>query len=217
MNRKLAKRIAVPVGALLCFSLAVVFALLALDVVRSSDAIRAGDVRYRVSPGDAALWRADELVPLALARNVLGVEDDIAFRRAVRALRLARLDDPSASTSDPELAISRNAAQARLEAIVTGDDDLTRRSRAAGLLGVLGIARFVTEAQGRDALLSSTIANLQLAIALDPANDEAKQNLELAFQRGRGLDPSEGAGGANPAPGGSGAKGAGAGEPGSGY
>ena len=217
MNRELAKRIAVPAGALLCLSLAVVLALLALDVARSSDAIRTGDVRYRVSPEDDGLWRADELVPLAVARNVLGVEDDVAFRKALRELRLARLDDPSASTSDPELAISRNAAQARLEAIVSADGDLTRRSRAAGLLGVLGIARFVTETQGRDALLSSTIANLQLAIALDPANDDAKQNLELAFQRGRGLDLSEGAGGANPAPGGNGAKGAGAGQPGSGY
>ena len=217
MNRELAKRIAVPAGALLCLSLAVVLALLALDVARSSDAIRTGDVRYRVSPEDDGLWRADELVPLAVARNVLGIEDDVAFRRALRELRLARLDDPSASTSDPELAISRNAAQARLEAIVSADGDLTRRSRAAGLLGVLGIARFVTETQGRDALLSSTIANLQLAIALDPANDEAKQNLELAFQRGRGLELSEGAGGANPAPGGNGAKGAGAGQPGSGY
>jgi len=217
MSRELAKRIAIPAGAVLCLALAVVFALLALDVARWSDAIRAGDVRYRASAKDDALWRADELVPLAVARNVLGVEDDIAFRRAVRALRVSRLDDPTGSISDPEIAIRRNEAQARLEAIVTGDFDLARRSRAAGLLGVLGLVRFVTETQGRDALLSSTIANLQLAIALDPANDEAKQNLELAFQRGRGLDPSEGAGGANPAPGGSGAKGAGAGQAGSGY
>jgi hypothetical protein len=217
MNRDLAKRIAVSVGALLCLSLALLFALLALDVAHSSDAIRTGDVRYRVSPQDDGLWRADEHVPLALARSFLGVEDDVAFRRAVRALRLARLGDPSASTSDPALAISRNEAQARLEAIVTGDGDLARRSRASGLLGVLGLARFVTETEGREVLLSSTIANLQRAIALDPANDEAKQNLELAFQRGGGLELSEAAGGANPAPGGSGAKGAGAGQPGSGY
>lgn len=217
MSRELAKRIAISAGALLCLALAVVFALLALDVARWSDAIRAGDVRYRASAADDALWRADELVPLAAARNVLGVEDDVAFRRAVRALRVSRLDDPTGSISDPEIAIRRNEAQARMEAIVTGDFDLARRSRAAGLLGVLGLARFTTESQGRGALLSSTIANLQLAIALDPANDEAKHNLELAFQRGRGLDLTEAAGGANPAPGGSGAKGAGAGQAGSGY
>ena len=119
MNRELAQRIAVPAGALLCLLLAVVLALLALDVAASSDAIRTGDVRYRVSPEDGGLWRADELVPLDLARNVLGVEDDVAFRRAVRgALRLARLEDSSASTSDPEVAISRNEAQIRLEAFV---------------------------------------------------------------------------------------------------
>jgi hypothetical protein len=217
MSRELAKRIGIPVGALLCLALAVVFALLALDVARSSDAIRAGDVRYRSSPEDDALWRTDELAPFVSARKVLGAEDDLAFRRAVRALRVSRLGDPTASISDPEIAIRRNEAQARLEAIVTGGGDRARRSRAAGLLGVLGLARFVTETQGRGALLSSTIANLQLAIALDPANDEAKHNLELAFQRGRGLDLTEAAAGANPAPGGSGAKGAGAGQAGSGY
>lgn len=91
MSHDLARRIAVPVGALLCLTLSVVLALLALDVARSSDAIRTGDVRYRASPEDDTLWRAEELVPLALARNMLGVEDDVAFRRAVRALRLARL------------------------------------------------------------------------------------------------------------------------------
>jgi hypothetical protein len=217
MNRELARRIAIPAGALLCLVLAVVFALLALDVARWGEAIRAGDVSYRSAPDDDALWRANELVPGALARTMLEVQDDVAFRQALRALRLARLEDPTASISDPEVAISRNVAQARLEAIVTGAGDQVRRSRAAGLLGVLGLARFITETQGRDALLSSTIANLQLAIGLDPANDEAKHNLELAFQRGRGLDLSEAAGGANPAPGGSGAKGAGAGDAGSGY
>ena len=217
MSRDLARRIAAPVGALLCLTLAVVFVLLALDVARWGEAIRAGDVSYRAAPEADALWRVDELVPVALTRTMLGVQDDVAFRQAMRALRLARLEDTTASISDPEVAISRNVAQARLEAIVTGGGGRARRSRAAGLLGVLGLARFTTETQGRGALLSSTIANLQLAIALDPANDEAKHNLELAFQRGRGLDLSEAAGGANPAPGGSGAKGAGAGQAGSGY
>ena len=83
--------------------------------------------------------------------------------------------------------------------------------------GVLGLARLVSETQERAALLQATIASLQLAIALDPSNDEAKFNLELAYQRGRGIQLTEGAGGPNPSPGGSGAKGAGAGEAGSGY
>ena len=51
----------------------------------------------------------------------------------------------------------------------------------------------------------------------DPANDEAKLNLEIALQRGRGVQLQESGGGKNPSPGGRGAKGAGAGEAGSGY
>jgi hypothetical protein len=192
-RRELAGRISMAVGAFLCLALAVVLALLAVDVVRWRDALPASDVRYRVSPDDEALWKADELIPLGVSRDVLAVRDDIDFRLALRALRGAGLED----------------------AVV--DEDRLRRSRAAGLLGVLWLARLVWETQDREELLAATVASLRLAIALDPTNDEAKYNLEQAFQRGRGLQLEEASGGADPTPGGSGARGAGASEPGSGY
>ena len=210
-----ARRIALAAGALLSIALAVLLALLAIDVSRWNDAFAAGDVRYRSTPADERLWQPSELAPADLGRRALAVQDDVEFRQAVRALRTADLED--AVISDPEVAIRRNEAQARLEAVVVRDSDNARRSRAAGLLGVLGLARFVYETQEREALLSATIANLTLAIALDPANDEAKYNLELAYQRGRGLELSEASAGSNAAPGGQGSKGAGAGQPGSGY
>ena len=210
-----ARRIALVAGALLSIALAVLLALLAIDVSRWNDAFAAGDVRYRSTPADERLWQPSELAPADLGRRALAVQDDVEFRQAVRALRTADLED--AVISDPEVAIRRNEAQARLEAVVVRDSDNARRSRAAGLLGVLGLARFVYETQEREALLSATIANLTLAIALDPTNDEAKYNLELAYQRGRGLELSEASAGSNAAPGGQGSKGAGAGQPGSGY
>lgn len=214
-TRDARKHIVMGVGSALTLVLAATLALLALDVSRWDDAFASGDVRYRWAPADTTLWQAEELVPFGAARRLLGTEDDRAFREAVRALRTARLNDPT--VSDPELAIRRNEAQARLEAIVTREDDDARRSRASGLLGVLGLSRLIYEAEERDAILAATVASLRLAIALDPGNDEAKYNLELAYQRGRGLELSEGSGGANPAPGGSGSKGAGAGDAGSGY
>lgn len=216
MSRREAKRrIALAAGALACLALAGVLAVLALDVSRWQEAIESGDVRYRGTPEAERLWQAEERVPGGPARNALGIEDDIDFREAVRALRVAGLDDPV--VSDPGLAVARNEAQARLEAIVAADADDSRRSHAAGLLGVLGLARFVFETQERDALLAETVSNLRLAIVLDPENDDAKHNLELAYQRGRGLDVTETAAGQKAAPGGSGSKGAGAGQPGSGY
>ena len=210
-----ARRTALAAGALVSLALAVLLGLLAMDVSRWNDAFASGDVRFRSSPGNPRLWQPRELVPFDVGRKVLAVQDDVDFRQAVHALRTAELDD--AVISDPEVAIRRNEAQARLEAVVVRDADDKRRSRAAGLLGVLGLARFVYETQEREALLSATIANLTLAIALDPGNDEAKYNLELAYQRGRGLELTEASAGSNAAPGGQGSKGAGAGQPGSGY
>jgi hypothetical protein len=214
-KRELVARSAAALGAVLCIALAATLVLLATDVTRWNSALDSGDVRYRSGPADEKPWDAGERVPLSIARDTLGVEDDLAFRQALQTLRSAELDDPV--ISDPAAAIRRNEAQSRLEAIVAADSDDRRRSRAAGLLGVMGLARSVYETDQREALLSATIANLRLAIQLDPDNDEAKHNLELAHQRSRGLELTEAAAGQNPAPGGTGSKGAGAGEPGTGY
>jgi hypothetical protein len=214
-ERLLTGRTAMVAGSLACFAVAALAFLLAFDVARWQSALPAGDVRYRVAPEAEDLWEPDTLLPAGVGGALIGVQDDVEMRRGLRAILLARLEDPT--VSDPELSLRRNESQARLEAIATGDGPDERRSRAAGLLGVLGLARLVTETQDRVTLLESTIASLQFAIALDPSNDDAKFNLELALQRGRGVQLTEGAGGSNPAPGGAGAKGAGTGDPGSGY
>ena len=211
----LTRRAALLAAAVACLVAASLSFVLAADVVRVRNAVAAGDVEFRAAPGSPDLWRAEASVPMNAAERLLGLEDDIEFRRAVRSLRLARLEDPT--VSDPDLALRRNVAQARLEAIAAQDGDRIRRSRAAGLLGVLGLARLVTETQDRDALLQSTLADLEFAIALDPHNDDAKFNLELALQRGRGIRLEEASGGGTPTPGGAGAKGAGAGDAGTGY
>ena len=218
MNRReLTERSLLGAGAVICLALAIGLGLLALDVSRARDALAQGDVQYLVTPQRAGLWRADTVVPRDLAVRLIGTEDDVELRRAVRAVLLARLSDPSISISDPAIALLQNAAQARLDYIVASDASAADKSRAAGLLGVIGLARLVSETQDRVAALSSTVTNLQLAIALDPSNHDAKYNLELALQRARGTQLTEGAGGRNPSPGGSGSSGAGAGDPGSGY
>ncbi len=214
-ERILTRRAALVAGAAASFVASAALLVIAMDVSSWRSEVTEGDIRYRVAPSASDLWEPATRMPVDAAAMVLGVDDDVEFRRAVRAIRLARLED--ATVSDPELALRRNEAQARLEAIATSPGDSARRSRAAGLLGVLGLARLVSETQERNALLQSTVASLEFALALDPDNDEAKFNLELALQRGRGIQLTEGAGGVNPSPGGAGAKGAGAGEPGGGY
>lgn len=216
-RREIVERSLVGLAAVVCLVLALGLSLLARDVAASRAAISKGDVEYRIAPEETGLWRTGTIIPFHLATSLIGTDDDVDLRRAVRAMRLARLDDPTASLSDPRVTLLRNDAQARLDTIVATAKDPKQRSRAAGLLGVLGLARLVSETQDRAALLGATVSNLQLAIALDPTNDEAKYNLELALQRSRGIQLTEGAGGQNPSPGGAGSTGAGAGDAGSGY
>lgn len=200
------------VGA--CLVGAVFAFLLALDVATTSAALRDDDVRYQVVP-EARLWSPEERVPGGLAKALLGVEDDVLYRRALRATRLSHPESPG--FSDPSYVVNRNDASAWLTDIVQHDSSDERRSSAANLLGVLSFSDAIADYSNRGRLLASAAGRFRQAIALDPGNEEAKHNLELALSRSKGLELSESGGGTNPSPGGKGARGAGAGEGGSGY
>jgi CheY-like chemotaxis protein len=209
------KRAGLVVGTLVCLALTALIVLLAADLSRWRDVLRADDVRYREAPSARDLWNPDALLPLAAAKNGLGVEDDLEFRRAVRALRLGKLEETR--TSDTKVLLQRAEAQARLEAIAAGGDDAARRSRAMTLLGVLFLATPVTNSVEQAAALKVAVTNLQKAIALNPDNGDAKFNLEFALrQRSAGLSLR---GGAAPNPAGSPntSRGAATGSSGSGY
>jgi hypothetical protein len=199
--------IACLVGAVAAFSLA-------HDVLSLRTTLRGDDVRYRAVPGET-LWVPRQLVPGGVARTLMGVDDDLLFRRALRATRLSHPEQPG--FSDASYVVNRNEATAWLTDIVLHDSSATRRSEAANLLGVLSFSDAIADYANRQRLLSSAAGRFRQAIAFDPANDDAKLNLELTLSRSRGLELSESGGGTNPAPGGKGAKGAGAGEAGSGY
>lgn len=190
------KRARLVAGAAICFVLVVLAALLAADVWRWRDALRADDARYRSDPSSADLWNPAAFVPLDLARNSLGVDDDLAFRRAVRAMRLGKLEDVQAS--DTEVLLQRAEAQTRLAAIAEDGGDPERRSRAMTLLGVLLLATPVSTVEEQAAALRAAITNLQTAIELNPENSDAKFNLEFALrQRSAGLSAR---GGSSPNP-----------------
>jgi hypothetical protein len=207
-------------AAAACLVLAVLTALVAVDVARLRSTIPADDVRF-VAGAPTTGWEPRALAPFDAGKRALGVEDDIAFRQMLRVLRKSRLRD--STVSDPVLAINRTELAERLEAIVVHDPDPVLRSRASSLLGVTSIAAWnSTPPQGtqqldRSELLLAAIASFEQAIELDPENDDAKYNLQLMLQRGQGLLPTEAAAGKNPAAGGKGSRGAGAGAPGSGY
>lgn len=221
MIRAHARQGALLAAGLVCLVLAAGLALVALDVAGWRGEFASGDVRYRAFPGDARLWHPPEHAPFDGAERLLGIEDDLAYRNAIRTVRIGRLGDPT--VSDPRLAILRTDAAVRLESIVLNDPHAERRSAASNLLGVLSIVAFNAQGGGgggapdRSELLLNAVASFRQAIELDPDNADAKFNLETLLQRGAGILPTEAAGGKKPQAGGKGSRGAGAGEPGSGY
>jgi hypothetical protein len=209
------RRAALGAGAALCLVVACALFLLAVDTWRWHDTFDSGDALSRVAPENDP-WQPRQVIPFSAARRALGVDDDLAYRRALRAFRLARPED--STVSDPSLALERSDAQARLATIVQSGHDPALRSTAANLVGVLEFARSVSEGQGQVTSLQAAVTSFREAIRLDPTNGDAKHNLELALQRGSGkLRFAESGGGANPAAGGRGAKGAGTADAGTGY
>lgn len=207
------RRIAAILGAVACFALAGGLLLTALDVARWRSALESGDVRYRAAPQEPDLWRPGQTVPFGAAETLLGVDDDVEFREALRTLRLAGV--AQAESSDPRLALRRSEARALIAAIAESDADRWRRSRAMTLLGAISFASALSDSQDQDALQRDALARFRGAIELDPDNDEAKANLEIALRRD--AEAGESGGGEDPTPGGQGARGAGAGEAGGGY
>ena len=198
--------------AALALALGAGLALLGRDIERWRDVVATDDLRLGAAPAASDLWRANGVVPFAAARKVLALDDDLAYRDAVALFTLSRPREPVGA--DARLAALRAAAQMELREVAELDPDPTRRSQAANLVGVLAIAEPRQDASQRVTFLQGGVASFQIAVNLDPGNDDAKFNLELALRR---LRAEPGGNEAGRVPGREGATGAGAGTPGSGY
>jgi hypothetical protein len=134
----------------------------------------------RSSPEHTSLYEPGEVLPGGAARHVLGINDDLAYRRGRRHLALSVT--PTAITAGLDVAELRQAAEVELAEISQSDGDHRRSSRATNLLGVLLIDRG-GEAPGSVTgdRLESAIVSFQAAVLLDESNERAKYNLELAL------------------------------------
>jgi hypothetical protein len=144
-----------------------------------------------------------------LMRPLLGVGDDESLQRALGLIAASSRDGvPS------QVVLELHAeAVAVLAPVADGDGELRRRSRAAGLIGALyGIDARLDPAAG-DRYADQAITRLRQAVELDPANEDAKVNLEL-YLGGTPPDERPGAGADD---GSTFSSGAGESAPGSGY
>lgn len=197
MNVRITRRAAIELGvAVAAILLAVLVLLVMASVHRWDGAITRGDARFVAAPPDLsqtsglpapprARWKVPTGFTADVTERLLGLRDDMAFRRA---LSLYRAVNPNPNEQvqfqdDPELPAKRIRAQQALTAVSKNDPDPRIRSRATNMLGIL--ARTgptpVDPNEQRNQILT-TIALFKSAIKLDPNNADAKLNLELVLQ-----------------------------------
>ncbi len=179
------------VATALCLALAAVAALGAADARSWRDAADRDD-------GQSPTTR----LPDDPVGGFLGLDDDLAFRRAIRALTAAEYIPSGPNESDSRASARARAAGSLAAVAENGAPRLA--SRAHDLLGVLAAA---------EGSVDGALSRFQSAIVADPTNVNAKRNLEKLLRILVVVDIRIPPGGR--APGGPG--GAGSSPPGTGY
>jgi len=158
----------------------VVLLLLARDVQRWHGALATDDARFRAVASDD-LWHPSSLIPFDAAPSLLGIRDDVEFRRALRTLRRAHPHELVFLA--PGVMAARGDAQLALDRVAVGDSDASRRSVAKNFLGGLALAGAAEDDSLSRPLFASAAALFQAAIEDDPTSSDPKFNLELTLQR----------------------------------
>lgn len=161
-----------------CLLAAAALALLADDVRRWPATVRAGDVQARVAPARGDPWRSAERIPSSAAERLLGIREDLAYRRAVRLFYLTQ--PRFRRRFGPGFVPPVDGARRRLRDLQLDARDAQMRSAAANLLGVLMYEVGGSLDLGRVRLAARYVGD---AVRLDPRNDQAKFNLELLLER----------------------------------
>ena len=200
--------------ALVLVGVALVLALLAVDVRAWQTTVARDDLRFRALPAHKGLWRPPTILPGDPASRLIGTGDATAYRHALQYFWFARIgSNPEVRQDTPAL---RASAQQRIQSMIGSAPNAKQRSDAANLLGVLVVT---TPAPGSDQdavtqILTRAAQYFQLAISIDDGNLDAKQNLELVLRLQR---PGKGKLGRDARSGYGFGRGRGAGQQGSGF
>jgi hypothetical protein len=199
--------------AALALTGAVFAAIVASDLRAWNDAVAAGDLTFAVHPAQAR-WSPATVLPAGLTRGMLGIADDLAYRRATRAFVAVERAGCGIDNCYSE-SQRRTALELELAGLARSAD----RARDAALLNLLGILAYADSQQhgaSRPAPIERAVADFQAAVQLDPTNEDAKFNLEWILRRlaAHGVRPGGTSGQGGPA---RGRRGAAGGVPGRGF
>lgn len=179
MTRRIDGRIVRGALALLCLAGAAFLVLVALDARAWGTRIAADDLRFQHQTG-SHLWQRADLAPFGAARSLLGIDDDLLYRRGLLAFRVGRPREPLFLEA---VTTQRIRAQIALEKYFERSHDARRRAQAANLIGILGFAAATQDAGQRATFLNDAVSKFKQAMQLDPGNEDAYYNLELALDQ----------------------------------
>ena len=174
-------RKALPIVGLL--ALAVLAGLVARDAAAIQRAFDRSDLAFEAQPAAERLWKIDTRLPHA--RRLLGVEDDLLYRHALRAFAV------DARRAENPYDFARPAFRAEAQATLGSAERSTSlapalRSKAASLQGVLTFEEATADPVNGPMLIKRSLDEFARAVRIDPTNEEAKYNLEFVL---RLMDP----------------------------
>ena len=170
-----------PIAGLLV--LAVIAALAARDAAAVRRSFDRSDLAFEAQPAAERLWKIDTRLPFV--REALSVEDDLLYRRALRAFAVdARRGENPYDFARPAF---RAEALATLGAAERSGLAAPLRSKAATLQGVLTFEEGISDPVNGPTLVGRSIDDFRRAVRIDSGNEEAKYNLEFLL---RLMEPS---------------------------
>jgi hypothetical protein len=172
-----ARRLGLLAAGLVLLGVAFLLAVAAETARSWPDRLREGDVRYRAVPTAGDPWPESGRV----IRSLLGVDDDLRFRRALWAYRVSEARGRAAQQEFGGAEL-RAQVETLLGGLAASDTDPVRQSSAATILGVLAYGEYGRNTQGGSAFLQRSLRSFREAIQLDPSNDDAKFDLELLLE-----------------------------------
>lgn len=156
-------------------------ALLSRDLWHQETALKTGDARAFAGSAESGAWQTPETLPGHPASRLLGADDDIRFRSLyARALVLA------AQKQGEGRARRRTPVEVALRRAVLAAAGARRTGLAANVLGVL---LFTDPDDPENSPAQRAVGEFQNAVLADPANGQAKANLELVLRQLQAQSP----------------------------
>jgi hypothetical protein len=167
------------VAALVCLAGAAVLGVLAAELVRWERQVSRDDRLFQLTPQRGGLWQVSHAPSFDPSRWILGLDDDMTYRRALQLFELGR---PSLVYKANQAADSVRA-QVALARVADADPTGRRRANALNLLGYLLLAGpGAQDVKLRLAHLTEGVTDFREAIRVDQTAVDAKLNLELALR-----------------------------------